>query len=81
MHVIALVWRSEDRFHELVLFIHHLPFLVYFMSFAGFGILFIVYLGDSFSSCSPLWPGVCYVEQAGLELIETSWPLLPECWD
>lgn len=56
------------------------PFSFYF-SFVGLGILFTVCFGDSIWLGSPVWPGIRYVEQGGLELTETSWPLLPECWD
>lgn len=35
---------------------------------------------DSFSLGSPDWPGMLYVDQAGLKCIEACLPLPPLCW-
>lgn len=33
------------------------------------------------SLCSPGWPGICFVDHAGLELEKISLPLPPQWWD
>lgn len=44
---------------------------------------FIFPFQDKVSLCSPGWPGIHSVDQAGLRLTEISQPLCPplECWD
>ena len=44
-------------------------------------VIIIIILRKSFSVYSPSCPGTCFVDQAGLKLIEIRLPLPPKCWD